>query len=121
AEIEKVKQHYKELFESIKITHASTNEQTSSWLTQIEDLKAQLEGNLKVATRSSVKTKFLAPGMYAIDVKPIPHPLKNNRRVNTFTEASGSKPRSNTKKNRILPAKRENKNTLGQISQYRQK
>ncbi|GJW64274.1 hypothetical protein Tco_0116158 [Tanacetum coccineum] len=45
----------------------------------IEDLKAQLEGNLKVATRSSVKTKVLAPGMYAIDVKPIPHPLKNNR------------------------------------------
>ncbi|GJU83215.1 hypothetical protein Tco_1285580 [Tanacetum coccineum] len=160
----------------------------------IEDLKAQLEGNLKVATRSSVKTKVLAPGMYAIDVKPIPHPLKNNRsahltyinhlkesveivreiveearvvkpldnalnyacqytklsqelleyvigtcpksfnerdnkapstpvtrkkqvtfndkpgtssRVNTSTEASGSKPRSNTKKNRILPAKTE--------------
>ncbi|GJX90776.1 hypothetical protein Tco_0344102 [Tanacetum coccineum] len=79
AEIEKVKQHYKELFESIKITRASTNEQTSSLLTQIEDLKAQLEGNLKVATRSSVKTKVLAPGMYAIDVKPISHPLKNNR------------------------------------------
>ncbi|GJV74441.1 retrovirus-related pol polyprotein from transposon TNT 1-94 [Tanacetum coccineum] len=79
AEIEKVKQHYKELFESIKITRASTNEHTSSLLTQIEDLKAQLEGNLKVATRSSVKTKVLAPGMYAIDVKPIPHPLKNNR------------------------------------------
>ncbi|GJW36645.1 hypothetical protein Tco_0059565 [Tanacetum coccineum] len=28
--------------------------------------------------------------------------------LNTSTEASGSKPRSNTKKNRILPAKREN-------------
>ncbi|GJS07084.1 retrovirus-related pol polyprotein from transposon TNT 1-94 [Tanacetum coccineum] len=79
AEIEKVKQHYKEMFKSIKITRTSTNEQTSSLLTQIEDLKAQLEGNLKVATRSSVKTKVLAPGMYAIDVKPIPHPLKNNR------------------------------------------
>ncbi|GJX57249.1 hypothetical protein Tco_0287146, partial [Tanacetum coccineum] len=45
----------------------------------IKDLKAQLEGNLKVATRSSIKTKVLAPGMYAIDVKLIPHPLKNNR------------------------------------------
>ncbi|GJY58026.1 hypothetical protein Tco_0457918 [Tanacetum coccineum] len=32
-------------------------------LTQIDDLKAQLEGNLKVATRSSVKTKVLAPGI----------------------------------------------------------
>ncbi|GJU17814.1 hypothetical protein Tco_1145780 [Tanacetum coccineum] len=40
----------------------STNEKTSSLLTQIEDLKAQLEGNLKVAARSSVKTKVLAPG-----------------------------------------------------------
>ncbi|GKG09322.1 hypothetical protein Tco_0338068, partial [Tanacetum coccineum] len=33
AEIEKVKQHYKELFESIQITRASTNEKTSSLLT----------------------------------------------------------------------------------------
>ncbi|GJR08747.1 retrovirus-related pol polyprotein from transposon TNT 1-94 [Tanacetum coccineum] len=117
---------------------------------RLSDLSFKLEGNLKVSTRSSVKTKVLAPGMYAIDVKPIPHPLKNNRsahltyinhlkesvetvreiveearvvkpldnalnyvdntlRVNTSTEASGSKPRSNTKKNRILPAKTENK------------
>ncbi|GJU89072.1 hypothetical protein Tco_1301495 [Tanacetum coccineum] len=78
-EIEKVKEHYKELLESIKITRVSTKEKTSSLLTQIEDLKAQLEGNLKVATRSSVKTKVLAPGMYAIDVEPIPPRLKNNR------------------------------------------
>ncbi|GJZ40553.1 retrovirus-related pol polyprotein from transposon TNT 1-94 [Tanacetum coccineum] len=48
-------------------------------LHKIEDLKAQLEGNLKVAARSSVKTKVLAPGMYAIDVEPIPPRLKNNR------------------------------------------
>ncbi|GJX82312.1 hypothetical protein Tco_0331793 [Tanacetum coccineum] len=48
-------------------------------LEEIEDLKAQLEGNLKVAARSSVKTKVLAPGMYAIDVEPIPPRLKNNR------------------------------------------
>ncbi|GKE80731.1 hypothetical protein Tco_1550731 [Tanacetum coccineum] len=158
-------------------------------------------------TSDYVKQKVLAPGMYAIDIKPIPHPLKNNRsahlnyighlkesvetvreiveearvvkpldsllnyacrytklsqellecdnkapftpvprkkqvtfsdkpgtsssnthkhkvhqrvqltnilvlpstRVNDSTEASGSKPRSNTKKIRILPAKKENK------------
>ncbi|GJR15053.1 retrovirus-related pol polyprotein from transposon TNT 1-94 [Tanacetum coccineum] len=30
-------------------------------------------------TSDYVKPKVLAPGMYAIDVKPIPHPLKNNR------------------------------------------
>ncbi|GJZ27013.1 hypothetical protein Tco_0571266 [Tanacetum coccineum] len=71
-ELEEVKQHYKELFESIQITRASTNEKTSSLLTQIEDLKAQLEGNMKVAARSSVKTKVLAPGMYAIMLDPNP-------------------------------------------------
>ncbi|GKD14482.1 retrovirus-related pol polyprotein from transposon TNT 1-94 [Tanacetum coccineum] len=59
AEIEKVKQHYKEMFESIKITRTSTNAKTSSLLTQIEDLKAQLEGNLKVAT---LKLKKVALG-----------------------------------------------------------
>ncbi|GJS28715.1 hypothetical protein Tco_0489335 [Tanacetum coccineum] len=48
-------------------------------MSKIEDLKAQLEGNLKVAARSSVKTKVLAPGMYAIDVEPISPCLKNNR------------------------------------------
>ncbi|GJT83204.1 copia protein [Tanacetum coccineum] len=158
--LEEVKQHYKELFESIQITRASTNEKTSSLLTQIEDLKAQLEGNMKVSARSSVKTKVLAPGMYVIDVEPIPPRLKNNRNahltyinhlkesvetvrdiveearvvkpldnvlnyacqytklsqelvipsteVSSSTRASGSKPRSNTKHNRILPAKSVN-------------
>ncbi|GKG03404.1 hypothetical protein Tco_0311040, partial [Tanacetum coccineum] len=61
AEIEKVKQHYKELYDSIKITRVHTREKTSTMLNEIESLKAQLKS------------------MYAIDVKPIPHPLKNNR------------------------------------------
>ncbi|GKC26115.1 integrase, catalytic region, zinc finger, CCHC-type containing protein [Tanacetum coccineum] len=218
-ELEKVKQHYKELYDSIKITRAHTSEKTSTMLNEIESLKAQLRSKESCFTSDSVKPKVLAPGMYAIDVKPIPHPLKNNRSahlnyishlkesvetvreiveearvvkpldnalnyacqytklsqelleyvigtcpksfnerdnkapstpvtrkkqvtfsdkpgtsssntqkhevhqkvqqtnipvipstgVNTSTEASGSKPRSNTKKNRILPAKRENK------------
>ncbi|GJS03992.1 hypothetical protein Tco_0320500 [Tanacetum coccineum] len=218
-ELEKVKQHYKELYDSIKITRAHTSEKTSTMLNEIESLKAQLRSKVSCFTSDSVKPKVLAPGMYAIDVKPIPHPLKNNRSahlnyishlkesvetvreiveearvvkpldnalnyacqytklsqelleyvigtcpksfnerdnkapstpvtrkkqvtfsdkpgtsssntqkhevhqkvqqtnipvipstgVNTSTEASGSKPRSNTKKNRILPAKSENK------------
>ncbi|GJU19770.1 retrovirus-related pol polyprotein from transposon TNT 1-94 [Tanacetum coccineum] len=176
-ELEKVKQHYKELYDSIKITRAHTSEKTSTMLNKIESLKAQLKSKVSCITSDSVKPKVLAPGMYAIDVKPIPHPLKNNRSaylnyinhlkesveivreiveearvakpldtalnyacqytklsqefntqkhevhqkfqhtnvpvihstgVNTSTEASGSKPRSNTKKNKILPAKSEN-------------
>ncbi|GJQ96647.1 hypothetical protein Tco_0007786 [Tanacetum coccineum] len=172
------------------ITRAHTSEKTSTMLNEIESLKAQLRSKVSCVTSDSVKPKVLAPGMYAIDVKPIPHPLKNNRSahlnyishlkesveielleyvigtcpksfnerdnkapstpvnrkkqvtfndkpgtsssntqkhevhpkvqqtnipvipstgVYTSTEASGSKPRSNTKKNRIMPAKTKNK------------
>ncbi|GJU00777.1 reverse transcriptase domain-containing protein [Tanacetum coccineum] len=166
AEIEKVKQHYKELFESIKVTRASTNDKTSSLLTQIEDLKAQLEGNVKNATRNSVKTKVLAPETvreiveearvvkpldtafnsackytklsqelveYVIGTCPKEFKERDNKAaafiplirpqkvhqsnvtmipstgVSISTEASGSKPRSNTTQDRILPAKSVNK------------
>ncbi|GJW62822.1 retrovirus-related pol polyprotein from transposon TNT 1-94 [Tanacetum coccineum] len=186
----KGQQHYKELYDSIRSRVAHTSEKTSTMLNEIESLKAQLRSKEPCFTSDYVKPKVLAPGMYAIDVKPIPHPLKNNRSahlnyishlkesvetellrmcdwhmpksfnerdnkspstlvtkkkqlrmsdkpgtssthiqkhkciksttetnipvlpstgVNDSTEASGSKPRSNTKKNRILPAKKENK------------
>ncbi|GJR21721.1 retrovirus-related pol polyprotein from transposon TNT 1-94 [Tanacetum coccineum] len=78
-ELEKVKQHYKELYDSIKITRVHSREQTSTMLNEIESLKAQLKSKVSCVTSDSVKPKVLAPGMYAIDVKPIPHPLKNNR------------------------------------------
>ncbi|GJW07698.1 hypothetical protein Tco_1570121 [Tanacetum coccineum] len=78
-ELEKVKQHYKELYDSIKITRAHTSEKTSTMLNEIESLKAQLRNKEPCFTSDYVKPKVLAPGMYAIDVKPIPHPLKNNR------------------------------------------
>ncbi|GKF68308.1 hypothetical protein Tco_0197987 [Tanacetum coccineum] len=45
-ENEKVKQHYKELYDSIKITRAKTIEKTSSLLTEIKNLKAQLKGKI---------------------------------------------------------------------------
>ncbi|GJT23721.1 hypothetical protein Tco_0893658 [Tanacetum coccineum] len=78
-ELEKVKQHYKELYDSIKITCAHTREKTSTMLNEIESLKAQLKSKVSCVTSESIKPKVLMPGMYAIDVKPIPHPLKNNR------------------------------------------
>ncbi|GJR05277.1 putative ribonuclease H-like domain-containing protein [Tanacetum coccineum] len=188
AENEKVKQHYKELYDSIKITRAKTIEKTTSLLTENEKLKAQLKGKIKCITMDTIKSKVLAPGMYAIDVEPILPHNRNNREVHldyikhleesvetlqcvigtcskefskrdkkvattplnrkkqvTFkepcdtsnnntqthveqqkvqqtnvpvlpstgvissTEASRSKPRSNTKKNRIFPAKSDNK------------
>ncbi|GKC78252.1 hypothetical protein Tco_1129026 [Tanacetum coccineum] len=142
-ENEKVKQHYKELYDSNKITRAKTIEKKTSLLTENEKLKAQLKRKIQCVTMSAVKPKVLAPGMYAIDVEPISprhrnkdvhldylkhlkesvetlreiveearieKPLNNAlRRVISSTEASGSKPRRNTKNTRILPAKSDNK------------
>ncbi|GJZ51905.1 putative reverse transcriptase domain-containing protein [Tanacetum coccineum] len=81
AENAKVKQHYKELYDSIKITHAKTTDQNNSLLSEIENLKAQLKDNSKCATIPDSKPKVLAPGRYPIDVEPIPPKLKKNREV----------------------------------------
>ncbi|GJZ71536.1 retrovirus-related pol polyprotein from transposon TNT 1-94 [Tanacetum coccineum] len=81
AENEKVKQHYKELYDSIKITRAKHIEQTTALLTENENLKAQIHENLKCNTKESVKPRFLAPGRYVIDVKPIPPHNRNNKEV----------------------------------------
>ncbi|GKA47643.1 retrovirus-related pol polyprotein from transposon TNT 1-94 [Tanacetum coccineum] len=189
----KIKQHYKELYDFIKITRAKHIEQTTALLTENENLKAQIHENMKCITMDSVKPRVLAPGRYAIDVEPILPHSRNNREVhldylkhlkesvetlreielleyvigtcskdlnhqdkkhavpllpkkkqvtfkdqcamsisnthkpveqlncqktnvpvppstgvNSCTDASGSQPRSNTKKNRILPAKSVN-------------
>nr|GEY23738.1 integrase, catalytic region, zinc finger, CCHC-type, peptidase aspartic, catalytic [Tanacetum cinerariifolium] len=122
AENKKVKQRYKELYNSIKLTHAKTIENTTSLLTEIKTLKAQIKGKTKCVTMPDpVKPKVLAPGMYAIDVEPIPPRNRNNKevhldylkhlkgRVKDATASGGSKPRSNTKKVRTLPAKSDKK------------
>ncbi|GKA15626.1 hypothetical protein Tco_0695373 [Tanacetum coccineum] len=87
AENEKVKQHYKELYDSIKLTRAKTFEKTNSLLAEIENLKAQIKGKMTCVTMPAEKLKALAPG------------------VKGATAASGSKPRRNTKNDRTLPAK----------------
>ncbi|GJW96619.1 integrase, catalytic region, zinc finger, CCHC-type containing protein [Tanacetum coccineum] len=81
AENEKVKQHYKELYDSIKITRAKHIEQTTALLTENENLKAQIHVKLKCNTMESVKPRVLALGRYAIDVEPIPLRNRNNREV----------------------------------------
>ncbi|GJX66085.1 hypothetical protein Tco_0300428, partial [Tanacetum coccineum] len=63
----------------LRVVHTMKKEKTSTMLNEIESLKAQLKSKVSCVTSDSVKPKVLAPGMYAIDVKPIPHPLKNNR------------------------------------------
>ncbi|GKB29549.1 hypothetical protein Tco_0868950, partial [Tanacetum coccineum] len=77
----KIKQHYKELYDSIKITRAKHIDQTTALLTENENLKVQIKDKMKCVTMDSVKPKVLAPNMYAIDVEPLPPRCRNNREV----------------------------------------
>ncbi|GKF88154.1 hypothetical protein Tco_0259031, partial [Tanacetum coccineum] len=72
AENAKVKKHYKELYDSIKLTRAKTTDRNNSLLSEIEHLKAQLKENSKYVTIPDRKLKVLDPGRYLIDVEPIP-------------------------------------------------
>nr|GEZ05098.1 hypothetical protein [Tanacetum cinerariifolium] len=83
AENEKVKRHYKELYNLIKITSAKTIDKTNSLLTEVANLKAQITKNHKsnFVIMPAVKSKVLALGMYVIDVEPIPPLNKNNKEV----------------------------------------
>nr|GEV97946.1 hypothetical protein [Tanacetum cinerariifolium] len=121
AKNKKVKQHYKELYNSIKITCAKHIEQVTALTTKNVNLKAQILNTVNSVIKDHVKPTVLTPGKYVIDVATIPSRLRNNKdahldylrhlkeRVNRCTDASGSQPRRNTKKNRISPAKGVNK------------
>ncbi|GJS87179.1 retrovirus-related pol polyprotein from transposon TNT 1-94 [Tanacetum coccineum] len=76
-----IKQHYKELYDSIKTMRAKTVEKTSALLSENENLKAQILGKIKCVTMNSEKPTVLVPGMYAIDVEPIHPRNRNNREV----------------------------------------
>ncbi|GKA01260.1 hypothetical protein Tco_0673925 [Tanacetum coccineum] len=76
AENGKIKQHYKELYDSIKIMHAKHIEQTTALLTENENLKVQIHNKMQCVTTNPVKPRVLALGKYAIDVEPI---LPRNR------------------------------------------
>ncbi|GJU44603.1 retrovirus-related pol polyprotein from transposon TNT 1-94 [Tanacetum coccineum] len=81
AENGKIKRHYKELYNSIKITHAKHLEETTALLTNNESLKVQIHNKLSCVNKDHVKPKVLAPGKYVIDVEPIPPLNRNNREV----------------------------------------
>ncbi|GJX84855.1 hypothetical protein Tco_0335629 [Tanacetum coccineum] len=81
AENAKIKQHYKELYDSIKITHAKHTEQITVLKNENESLKVQLQNTVSCVTTNQVEPKVLAPGKYAIDVEPIPPRNRNNREV----------------------------------------
>ncbi|GKA79285.1 hypothetical protein Tco_0785881 [Tanacetum coccineum] len=81
AENSKIKQHYKELYDSIKITRATHIENITSLLNEIETLKTQVKGKMPVITNETVIPKVSVCNKYAIDVEPIPPTQRNNRNV----------------------------------------
>nr|GEZ32482.1 hypothetical protein [Tanacetum cinerariifolium] len=78
-ENDKIKQHYKELYDSIKITRAKHIEQVTSLTTKNVNLKAQILEKVNSVSKDHVKPKVLVRGKYAIDVEPIVPHLRNNR------------------------------------------
>nr|GEV87485.1 retrovirus-related Pol polyprotein from transposon TNT 1-94 [Tanacetum cinerariifolium] len=79
AENDKIKQHYKELYDSIKITRAKHIEQVTALTTKNVNLKAQILEKVNSVSKDHVIPKVLARGKHAIDVKPIVPRLRNNR------------------------------------------
>nr|GEX63944.1 hypothetical protein [Tanacetum cinerariifolium] len=79
AKNDKTKQHYKELYDSIKITRAKHIEQVTASTTKNVNLKAQILAKVNSVSKDQVKPKVLARGKYAIDVEPVVPHLRNNR------------------------------------------
>ncbi|GJS37530.1 hypothetical protein Tco_0535912 [Tanacetum coccineum] len=105
-ELEKVKQHYKELISRLdNFCPKSFNERDNKAPSTPVTRKKQVTFSDKPGTSSSNTQKHKVHQR----VQQTNIPVIPSTGVNDSTEASGSKPRSNTKKNRILPAKKENK------------
>nr|GEU53318.1 retrovirus-related Pol polyprotein from transposon TNT 1-94 [Tanacetum cinerariifolium] len=74
-------QHYKELYDSIKITCATHIEKITYLLNEIETLKTQVKGKMPVIPNENVIPKVSVCNKYAIDVEPIPPSQRNNKNV----------------------------------------
>nr|GEV95014.1 retrovirus-related Pol polyprotein from transposon TNT 1-94 [Tanacetum cinerariifolium] len=79
AENDKIKQYYKELYDSIKITRAKHIEHVTALTTKNVNLKDQILEKVNSVSKDQVKPKVLARGRHAIDVEPIVPHLRNNR------------------------------------------
>nr|GEW21000.1 reverse transcriptase domain-containing protein [Tanacetum cinerariifolium] len=79
AENDKIKQHYKELYDFIKITRAKHIEQVTALTTKNVKLKAQTLEKVNSVSKDHVKPNVLARGKHAIDVEPIVPRLRNNK------------------------------------------
>nr|GEU33668.1 integrase, catalytic region, zinc finger, CCHC-type, peptidase aspartic, catalytic [Tanacetum cinerariifolium] len=116
AKNDKIKQHYKELYNSIKITHAKHIEQVTKLTTKNVNLKTSV-------SKATVNPQVSARDKHAIDVELIVPCLRNNmdahldylRHLKESVETiydiikEAKVPKSNPKPNKISPAKGVNK------------
>ncbi|GJT47188.1 hypothetical protein Tco_0955903 [Tanacetum coccineum] len=97
---ETLKRHYKELFDSIKITRAKTIEHTTSLIAKNDEFKAQLQekgfaiaalkNELRKLTGNSVNTKFAKSSILG---KPVLQPHRNQSVVRQPTAFKSERPR----------------------------
>nr|GEV12280.1 retrovirus-related Pol polyprotein from transposon TNT 1-94 [Tanacetum cinerariifolium] len=81
AENSKIKQNYKDLYDSIKIIRATHIEKITSLLNEIETLKTQVKGKIPVIPNENLIPTVSVCNKYAIDVEPIPPSQRNNKNV----------------------------------------
>ena len=79
AENAKVKQHYKELFDLVKVTRDNNNEKITSLQNEIVNLKAQVKGKMLVTNCNCDVPNVSACGKYDIYTVSVSRPLKNNK------------------------------------------
>nr|GEY03397.1 retrovirus-related Pol polyprotein from transposon TNT 1-94 [Tanacetum cinerariifolium] len=79
AKNDKIKQHYKELYDSFKITRVKHIEQVTALTTENVILKAHILNTVNSVSKDHVKPKVRIPGKHAIDIEPIVPRLRNNR------------------------------------------
>ncbi|GKE53042.1 hypothetical protein Tco_1488198 [Tanacetum coccineum] len=99
-ENENLKKHYKDLYNSIKITRSKPIEQTTSLLANNADFKAQiqekvfanaaLKNELRKLKGNSVNTKFSKPSILG---KPVLQPLRNQSVVRKLTAFRFKRPK----------------------------
>ncbi|GJT49317.1 hypothetical protein Tco_0975474 [Tanacetum coccineum] len=122
-ENETLKQHYKDLYDSIKITRSKTTEQTTSLLANNAELKAQiqekvfaiaaLKNDLRKLKGNSVDTKFDKTSVLG---KPVLPSLRNQsvvRQPNAFKSA-----RTQMSKQRFASQVDVNKNLSKPVTQH---
>nr|GEX21077.1 retrovirus-related Pol polyprotein from transposon TNT 1-94 [Tanacetum cinerariifolium] len=137
AENDKVKQHYKQLYDSIKITRAKHIKQVTKLTAENVTLKtsvskAKVQPSVLMRTKHVVDVELIVPRLrnnrdahldylrhlkesvetirdIVEEAKVTNVPMPHSTGVKRCPKASGSQPKSNHKTNRILPAKGANK------------